>query len=163
PSHSLGPIARGLPGRLSEEATQAFEPRTIDAFLNPTQRGELSVFRVCPPILIAHLRVQERAALSVIVAPDGIPLDQEGACQTELGPTRAVQHGLQLCLIVAREVVRATQQGCPHTLQLVPDTPYLLPAFPRRRWWRLDELHRARQDHLSREQIRWRFVAQPLG
>ena len=82
PSHALGPIARGLPGRLLEKATQSFEPRAIHAFLNPTQRGVLSVLSVRPPTLIAHLGLQEQRPLALGVAPDGIPLDQERPGQT---------------------------------------------------------------------------------
>ena len=56
----------------------------------------MSVLGVRPPALVALLGIDGCKPLACLVAPDGVPLDQEGTCQTLLDPTWVVQQALEL-------------------------------------------------------------------
>src|SRR5437763_4180242 len=102
--HALSPVARRFPPRLLQEATQSLEPRLIDAFLDPTQWGQSLVLGVRPPAFVALLGLEEGTSLACPIAPDGVPVDQEGARQAQLGPAWAFEQSVELCLLVDGEV-----------------------------------------------------------
>lgn len=65
------------------------EARLIHTLLDPSQGCQPSVRRVGLPALMADLGLGERAALTRAIAPDRVPVEQEGPRQTEIGARRS--------------------------------------------------------------------------
>src|SRR5262249_26644412 len=84
--HPLGPVVRRLPDRLPQELAEPLKARLVHLLLDAPQRRHGVVVGVGAPLLPAAPRLVAVATAAVRIAPDGIPVGQEGPRHPQVGP-----------------------------------------------------------------------------